>query len=369
MESARFSKDTYFVLEDVGPREALFSFGFASATKVRLVVRAEDGSEAASETGERNLCGRLRVGGLAPEQVQTARCIPDRPMGDPDPLTIRFRTPAEHDGEAMAAFAVLADPHVSIDRENRRGRLFLESRHLLADALEDARGCSAVLMPGDITDAGKSQEFTAARRILSRFGGRVLAVPGDHDSGCKSGGERPSQPPVFPVLPFQQEWQGMRILGLDTSPGKLGPAQLDLLGQVLSQRGRLLILSHHDLLHNPAIVDDESSVTDHGEAARLLERSAAEWVMYAGHKNVPLTLRSARGIQVNVPQLCHYPAAFLRVTVYADRLSHRFVPIRSEILREYSLRMLRHDESPAMAPAYRYGCIEARSFEFTWSDP
>ncbi len=365
MAGAYFGRGDYFVVENVGARQALFAFGSHEAAVYRLRVEGRYGWSAEWSTKERNFCGRLEAVGLEADSPCTARAY----AGDREIAALSFRTLAEVPGSPLLRFAVVADPHVSVDRENRRGRMFQESSCVLREVVDWARSqaMEALLIPGDLTDAGKPEEMGEASGILSAFPGGVFAIPGDHDRGGKRhppGGGSP-----WPYnAPFLERWRNMQILGLDTSSGALGGAQRALLAQALESPERLIILSHHDLVLNPAIRDGDAAVEDHEQIRDLLFQAQKSWVAWCGHKNVPLLLRAGRGAQINAPQTTHYPAGFLSVSVFERALVQQFVPIRSEILRSYSLRMLGCDESPSFEPAYRCGSLEARCAILPWEE-
>ena len=98
----------------------------------------------------------------------------------------------------------------------------------------------------------------------------------------------------------------------------------------------------------------------------MLDSARSPWIVYCGHKNVPVRLSLGRGVQVNGAQPLQYPAGYLTVEAYRGALVHRFEPIESEALRNYSLRMLERGGSPAFRPRYRYGSLDGRSFVFRY---
>lgn len=362
MASAYFGPADYFVLENAGARGALFAFGSAEAAVHRVVVLARDGRAAEWSTKERNFCGRLEAGGLEPDSAFTARAY----AGKREIAALSFSTLPQVPGSPVLRFAVVADPHVSVDRENRRGRMFQESSCVLQEIVDWAglQGMDALLVPGDLSDAGKPEEMRRAAGILSAFPGRVFVAPGDHDQGGKRGGASPWPYPV----PFLERWADMQVLGLDTSSGVLGDAQHRLLDRALGGPGRLIILSHHDLVLNPDIRDADAVIEDHEKIRGVLTGARKTWVAYCGHKNVPSLLRVGLGVQINAPQPTQYPAGILSVSVFERALVQQFVPIRSEILRSYSLRMLGCDESPSFEPAYRYGTFAGRCSVLPWDE-
>ena len=367
MASSYLNPDCYFILENIGSTSVLFSFGVQKASIFRVMVSSEQGDKFEVSTGEYNFIGRLLVEGLQPEVNYAAVGY----AGSQKLSSISFRTLSTPDGKVIARFAVVADTHISIDRENRRGRLFTESSWLLRETLEIIanEGCEAVIMPGDVTDRAGGKEVYKAESLLSSYNGEVFIVPGDHDMGkevknpednyflnklCRKG------------IPFSSTWNGLEVVGIDTSSGRLDEEQLFLLREALSGKDPVIIASHYNLLKGSIDSEKEAVIENFEEASELLLSANAPWVIYSGHVNIPLRLKTPKGWQINAPQVVQYPSGFLTVDVYRKGLFHQFVPIKSEILRNYSLRMLGQDSSPFFKPGYRYGSLSGRSFFLSW---
>ncbi|MBN2551848.1 MAG: metallophosphoesterase [Spirochaetales bacterium] len=373
MEPFIAGPDSYFVLENVGVHSALFAFAAPRASVFHIRVASRTGHEIRISTTEYNFLGRIQVDGLEQGSEYTAQCL----AGSSSLSSLAFKTLELPSPGPCYRFAVIADPHISVDRENRRGRLFTESRGLLRETLErlaDER-YGAVFVLGDITDSGSVEEVEQSIKILSSYPGRMFLIPGDHDCGDKRGNVQTGDPVsrLFPdELSFLRTWNGpwgtFNVLGLDTASGDLSDDQLEILKDGLSKRDFLIILSHHNLIRNPDLLDEDSCIRNHREATGILANAKGAWIIYCGHKNVPRKLSFAKGCQLNVSQLSHYPAGFLSVEVCGGSLLHQFVPIRSEALRSYSLRMLSRDWSPSFEPMYRYGSLEARSFILSFED-
>jgi len=369
MKFLHLNPDFYFILENTGTTSALFSFGSKRASIFRVQLSSTNGDIYEASIGEYNFVGRLLVNDLKSG-------VKYRAIGYADSEEISsfsFRPLERPHGEPYARFAVVADPHISVDRENRRGRLFTESRWLFAETLERLSngGSEAVIIPGDVTDRGYAHETDEVQRLLSSFKGEVFLVPGDHDTGkevvdpqnnlfvhklCKQG------------LPFSVIWKGLRIVGLDTASESLDKQQLVVLKEALAEEEPVIIVSHYNLVQGTFISEKTALIANYQETTELLLASKAPWVIYSGHVNIPLTLKIRKGWQINTPQIVQYPCGFLTVEVYRDGLLHQFVPIKSEILRNYSMRMLGVERSPSFRPGYRYGSLSGRSFFLFWRD-
>lgn len=366
MASSYLDPDCYFILENTGTTSALFSFGVQKASIFRVRISSHE-EELDLSTGEYNFIGRLLVEGLKPDMDYKAMGY----AGSKKLSSINFRTLSTPVGKVIARFAVVADTHISIDRENRRGRLFTESSWLLRETLEviDNENCEAIIMPGDVTDRADSKEVNKAESLLSSYNGKMFIVPGDHDMGKEAKNEEAN---IFinklcsRGLPFSLTWNGLKVLGIDTSSGRLDEEQLILLREALSGKDPVIIVSHYNLLKGSMDSEKEAVIDNFKEAYGLFLSSNAPWVIYSGHVNIPFRMKMPNGWQINTPQVVQYPCGFLIVDIYREGLFHQFVPIKSEILRDYSLKMLGQDSSPFFKPGYRYGNLDGRSFFLSW---
>ena len=371
MATFSMSPDLYFVLENIGTSSALFSFSSKTASIFRVQLKSANGDRLEQATSETNFVGRLRVEDLVPGLEYTATGF----AGEQQMFALDFRTLELPEGKPRARLAVVSDPHISLGRENRRGRLFRESAWLLRETLEGLsdEDYDAILIPGDVTDQGRAREVDEVARLLPLFQGEVFLVPGDHDTGEESEGAGSyafAEKLYERGANFATFWKGLRVIGLDTSSGRLDKRQLALLGKVLSDEKAppTIMISHHNLLKSSLKSEKSSAIENHDESSDLLLSSKAPWVAYSGHINIPFRTQTARGWQINCPQIVHYPAGYLAVEVYDECLLQQFVPIQSEILRNYSLRMLAEDRSATFDPWYRYGSLSARSFVLRWED-
>jgi hypothetical protein len=364
MHYFRHSEDrTCFCLENVSTDSALFAYGSRKAGIYSVAVTPPSGKTRLQTAPERDILGRFLFRGLEPETPYRV----DVSAGGEPVFSGGFTTLPRPGNVPEYGFAVMADPHISLDRPDRRGRMYSESPGLLRAALRDAadRGLQTVLIPGDLTDRGTPEQGEAVRNILRNYPGRIFSVPGDHDTGdaADAGGDGG----LTGETPFSGFFAGFRLLGLDTSGGSLDRNQLDLLESVLSGDRPVIIIAHHNLINNPAVIDEDAPVSNHPETEKILQEAECPWIIYCGHKNVPLKISCPRGLQLNTPQLPHYPAGYITVQVYPGGLLHQFVPIRSEILRRYSLEMLYETKDQSYRPEYRYGDIGARSFYYRFS--
>jgi hypothetical protein len=350
-------RKTYFCIENTGFDNALFSFGSEEAGIFSLQISGPSGHTFSAETSEQDLLGILQADSLSPKtEYHVSFTVNGKTLHSGT-----FKTLERPKGKPQGRFAVAGDPHISLYKPNRRGRMYSESDKLLRETLNRTvtGDIGSLLIPGDLTDAGTPEEIKIAKGVIRNFPVKVFLVEGDHDIGNKSSDTAPEK---LNWSPFIEKLNRFNLLGLDTSSGTLPRNQVDMLKEILSREESCIILAHHNLIKNPDILDDDAPIANHKEAEALLLESRCRWIIYCGHKNLPLKLGTPKGVQLNTPQLLQYPAGYLTVNIYPAGLFHQFIPVRSEILRNYSLRMLYQSDDPSYSPAYRYGSLEGRSF-------
>ena len=243
-------------------------------------------------------------------------------------------------GDPLFSFAVIGDPHLSFKPENRGGRMHCESRMLLREivaGINDGRH-AFTLLAGDLADTGDVREFEAAASILNELDGEVFAVPGNHDfvGGAKC---RKLWKEYFGATAGTEKRFGWNILSLDTANEMLNkPANIDAI-TALDENAPVLALTHYQLFPDDHITCADRHISDIDESLDLLDKiSSMRGVLYVGHKNIASRVDAGEVIQLNVPQVTHFPAGHLVVTAYQNGLYHKFEPIPSEVLNEYSRR-------------------------------
>lgn len=304
---------------------------------------------------EENLIGRMALEGLAPGADHE---ILFRWTGGEE--TLLFRTLPAPQGELICAFAAVADPHVSVKPEPRKGRLFVESAALFAETVEEANALrlDAFLVAGDLTNTHQEAEYAAARDVLSRLKCPLFAVPGNHDI---VGGDERLWREYFGETSCAGEVRGVRVVGLDTAACALGESGRRLLAASLDGGpAPLVAVAHHQLVPDDYIFQNKKCVEDQEENAGLVARLAEHGgLWYAGHLNVPSRIQQGRFVQLNLPQTCQYPCGYVLVRRYANGFFHTFRPIRSEVLNAWSraecVRAAERYGEPQWTPEYRRG--------------
>jgi hypothetical protein len=300
------------------------------------VIRAEAESrdhKITVESSEMISCGRLRFEALHSDcDYRVTVYFPD------EERYLEFRTLPRPQGQMLASYAVISDPHISVKHDNRKGRLFVESAQILQEVLEH---CSSLkvdfaLFGGDLTNNAETEEFEKFTECLKAVDFPVVAAPGDHD-----------------VKPDRTNWRHLmrnsvsssfttdlfNLCAIDTTENCLSADDAARIEATLDDPRVPLIVTHVHILHNPELKygSKVGGITNYGEYEELFERLfKRDSVIYAGHQNIPSRVETGRLVQVHLPQTCQYPCAWLYVRVFSNAIYHTTVPVGSEILRQYS---------------------------------
>jgi len=322
----------HIALLSVSWDEALLSFHLPRMTSVSAESLSPPAGKLA-ETEQVGTVGRLPLRNLA---ADTDYAVAVRWRDGETKL--RFRTLPAPVGPRLMAFAAVADTHVSLAAENRKGRLFVESRAILTDIVDDANaaGLDFMLIAGDITNKPDPDEVAAAVSILDRLDCPCFAAPGDHDLA--------DAPPL---------WQGRAgernrherigdagVFVLDTISGLGAETRRFLAERWRSDSAIRIVVCHHQLFPDDYIRFGKRKTVSGWEEhkAFLADIFTEPTLIYAGHQNVPSLARMGNALQVNLAQTCQYPCGWVMVEQYANGFYHTFRPIRSEVLNDYSRR-------------------------------
>lgn len=326
----------------IGPEPFIYPIGIEWRRAVVLfdlpepsIVRAIDAESGRllAETVQANDHGRLVLDGLVP----STRYVMDV-QWDGGSRRLIIETLTEPQGPCLQSWAVLADPHLSLSNENRKGRLFAESGMLLDDVLGHAcrLGCSFAVVPGDLTNAGADEEYAELKRILQRHPIDVLAAPGDHDLGNGSAHWRDTLGPTRRATCRDD----LTVVCLDTHDGTLHDDDLHQLVDTAPTAGGLrLVVSHHQLVPDGFIDRGKSkAVRNTADIEKRLDDWAGRGrtLVYVGHQNVPSMVECGRVVQFNVPMIPQFACAWVLARRYADGVAHTVVPIRSDALQHAS---------------------------------
>ena len=252
---------------------------------------------------------------------------------------LNFTTLPEPQGDMLCEFALIADPHISIKKENRKGRFFVESAALADDVINRCAELNIVhtIWPGDITNAGLEGEYKLAEKVLRNLPQKPWLIPGNHDHN----------PELWSKFLGERRWVRAlpgfgKVVGIDTSDKILHPEDAAAIERELDAAGKVIIASHYqlfesgDINHVPAAAVLPDNI---GEYAELLEKlTNTPSLIYAGHQNIMSVCRINKAVQINLPQPPQYPCGWIRVRCFANGTYYTFEPISSEVLRQWSRR-------------------------------
>lgn len=279
-------------------------------------------------------CGRICLEGLPPGAP--LEVIFRYPAGEKH---LHFTTLPPPQGGVLGEFALIADPHISTKKENRKGRFFVESGAIAEDVIRRCieLGIDRTLWPGDITNSGALEEYTLAADIFSKLPRQPWLIPGNHDHN----------PDLWAQYMGCRRWvrnvpQMGKVIGIDTSNGMLQMEDAEIIAQELESAGKVIVMTHYQLFESPDINHTRpgavlpSNIGDFGDLLKKITDTPS--VIYAGHQNIMSVCRVNRAVQINLPQPPQYPCGWLRVRCFENGTYYTFEPISSEVWRQWSRR-------------------------------
>jgi len=162
---------------------------------------------------------------------------------------------------------------------------------------------AAVVVSGDLTDAGYRQEYEMAARYVGKIECKnLMVIPGNHDSRNvgyihfeRLFGERYSK------IEFDQAVMvGVDSSEPDLNDGRVGREHYDFIRSSFGREdGRLKIfVVHHHLIPIPGTGRERSTIYDAGDVLELLTDCGVDLVL-SGHKHVPYCWRLENMFIVN----------------------------------------------------------------------
>lgn len=193
----------------------------------------------------------------------------------------------------------LTDTHLNAKGELMHGMMDTTRnlRQALAHLDASAISVDAIVVSGDLTDAGSPAAYETLRSLVepsaSRLGAVVCYAMGNHDDrasfriglGLRCNGASDLAAPHDAV----HHLGGLRIIVMDsTTPGRhdgrLDSGQLSWLTEILSERsphGTLLVM-HHPPIRSPVATVDFLRLADPGDLARVVDGSDVRMIL-SGH--------------------------------------------------------------------------------------
>jgi 3',5'-cyclic AMP phosphodiesterase CpdA len=162
---------------------------------------------------------------------------------------------------------------------------------------------TAVVVSGDLTDAGYRQEFEEAAEYVERFScENLMVIPGNHDSRNvgyihfeRLFGER------YSVIEFEEAIMvGVDSSEPDLNDGKVGREHYGFIRESFSGAGDKLkiFVVHHHLIPIPGTGRERNIIYDAGDLLELLAEAEVDLVL-SGHKHVPHSWRLENMFIVN----------------------------------------------------------------------
>ncbi|MFE2215523.1 metallophosphoesterase family protein [Streptomyces canus] len=202
----------------------------------------------------------------------------------------------------------LSDTHVErTDAPNRSGVNATDSLRLMLAELRHIRDVDAVVVTGDITNAGDVEAYAAVRELVGDFarplGASVFYTTGNHDEREAFGkvlGSGHAQPEV--VLETEageraavSTVDGWRFVTLDSLVpgevyGRISAAQLDWLGEVLkapAEHGTVIAFHHPPISLGLSVMQPVFGLLNPGELAEAIRGSDVRAVL-TGHFHLQL---------------------------------------------------------------------------------
>jgi len=276
--------------------------------------------------------GRLRFVNLQPAQPYHLKIYLSG-----QEVEFTFTTLPSPQGECLCRYAAIADPHISLAYENRKGRLFRESALILADVIAQANAAEVdfAILAGDLTNAGLDAEFRCVKELLTRLHAPLICAPGDHDITCT---EPQLWQRFFPDEHCKyREIKDFAVLALDTHQHCLAASERGWLERLARSERRKLLVSHVHLLPQPhlRLGAKTSNIDNFADYAKDFS-ALGDCLLYSGHQNVPCQIKVNNLWQIHLPQTCQYLCSWYLVEVYQNGFYHKNIPITSEILRQQS---------------------------------
>ncbi len=323
--------------------QALLAYDLGNIGFVTVELTGTNGDILSWKSEEGGGNGRLKL-----DKLKAASHYSGSFSCDYGTLPLSFSTLEAPVGEMTASFALIADPHLALKTENRKGRFMVESAMIFQDVIEQCNQLEPdfVLLPGDITNNAEVGEFELTAKIMAELKAEYIAVPGNHDVHTCT----PDSDPYQLWQQFFGATEGIfklacgTVVALDTARGHLTESSAVLLATALSKRTQapLLVISHYQLFENEKVYRGGaqkviSNADEHATLLRQLTETSA--IIYAGHQNIPAVKRFGKAIQMNLPQPTQYPCGFVYVRCYENGFYHTFKPINSEVMRQWSRRI------------------------------
>ena len=316
---------------------ALLAYSMKSLSFIKVKLADNKGNVHSWESLEANSIGRIELNGLAPD----CSYLGEFESSDGS-VPIEVKTLPAPEGKMLGSYAIVADPHISCKTENRKGRFMLESAMILRDVVGLCNNLKpdCVLIPGDVTNDGNEDEFSIAAEILQDLKMPCITTPGNHDYHHGESSVKLWEK-YFASECGIHDTPCAKVIALNSATSHLLPEEVHSLCSLLEQDSSepMIIMSHYQLFDNEDICRGvaQKVIANADEQQHLLDMvKQKQLLIYAGHQNVCSVKAVGKSFQINAPQPVQHPCGFIYVTRYKNGFYHKFIPISSEILRQWS---------------------------------
>ena len=268
-------------------------------------------------------------------------------------------------GARKLRLGILADPHCTGDRPSN-ARLYAQSFDLFEHSLQRLvdRGAQAIIVPGDLTDAGSQDQLDRCRQLCRQCSVPVHPIVGNHEY----------QPQRFlDTFKLGEGYRSLTIQGVHLvllhthSANDLSPSshQLRWLAADLAEHAAqdTLVFSHFALVRHPYQAREKNPcIHNHHDVADLLARHPQVRAAFAGHKNIPTRTDQGHVAHMTCPQICRAPCSYDLVDLYDEGLvRHIFEIDESHLLAQSKAQFSQPEDA-----AYRFGLESGRNFSVTY---
>ena len=331
---------TYAKIISVDWESALLSYCLNTSSFIKVKLCDDNGEEYSWESVEANNIGRIELKGLAPDCSYSGKFECSEGT-----VKLELKTLPAPQGELIGSYAIIADPHISCKTENRKGRFFVESEMILRDVVGLCNSLKPdfILIPGDITNYGTEEEYALSVKILEDLKMPYIATPGNHDYHHGEASVKLWEK-YFAHTSGVHDTASGKIITLNTANKHFVHDESDYLHSLLNNdlSEPVIIISHFQLFDNEHIcrgakakkivrcIDDKQK-----QLLNLIHEK--KLIIYAGHQNICSIQPVGKSFQINVPQPVQHPCGFIYVSRYKNGFYHKFIPISSEVLRQWSI--------------------------------
>jgi len=173
----------------------------------------------------------------------------------------------------------------------------------------------AVIVSGDVAEAGDPREYEMALEILGRLPMPVHVIPGNHDDRAAMAAALVAPGWVAATadggLQFDAEVGPVRLLGLDSlvpgaGHGELGAARLAWLEARLAEAPeRPTLVAIHHPPRRTGLPMDPIGLTDDDAFAAVIARHPQVALIVAGHVHRPIVMGFAGTVCITAPGVAH----------------------------------------------------------------